>query len=59
MVQIYEEVLVEKVEKIDEAESLGDLNPRYFEEGISMNEAHNRIYSRKAYSDNIINPYGF
>ena len=59
MVQIYEEVMVEKVEKIEEAESLGDLNPRYFEENISLKEAKNRIYSGKAYSDNLSNSYGF
>ena len=55
MVQIYEKVLVEKVEKIEEAESLGDLNPKFFEEAISLNEAKDRIHSAKAYSDNIFN----
>ena len=59
MVQIYEKVLVEKVEKIEEAESLGDLNPKFFEEAISLNEAKDRIHSAKAYSDNIFNTYGF
>jgi len=59
MVQIYEEVLVEKVEKIEEPESLGDLNPRYFEEVISFNEAQERIQAAKAYSNNIFNTYGF
>jgi len=49
MTQIYEKVLVEKVEKIEEAEyqdedeSLGDLNPKYFEEGLSLEEAKERI----------------
>jgi len=59
MTLIYEEVLVEIVEKIEEPESLGDLNPRYFEETISLKEAKNRIYSGKAYSDNLSNSYGF
>ena len=59
MTLIYEKVLVEIVEKIEEPESLGDLNPRYFEETISLKEAKNRIYSGKAYSDNLSNSYGF
>ncbi len=40
-------------------ELLGDLNPRFFEEVFSMNEAKDRIHSAKAYSDNIFNTYGF
>ena len=59
MTLIYEEVLVEIVEKIEEPESLGDLNPRYYEEAIFLNEAKDQIHSAKAYSDNIFNPYGF
>jgi len=45
MVQIYEEVMVEKVEKIEEAESLGDLNPRYFEEGMTPENALEKVHS--------------
>jgi hypothetical protein len=59
MTQIYEEVLVEKVKKIEEPESLGDLNPKYFEEAISLNEAQEKIYSSKAYSNMSFNTYGF
>jgi hypothetical protein len=70
MTQAYEEVMemntpeVEKIEspkvqenKVDEL--LGDLNPKYYEEAMSMNEAKDRIYSAKAYSNNIFNTYGF
>ncbi len=73
MTQAYEEVMemttleVEEIEQpevqkpmeseVDEL--LGDLNPRYFEEAISLNEAKDRIHSAKAYSDNIFNTYGF
>ena len=59
MTLIYDKVLVEKVEMIEEPEALGDLNPRCFEETISLKEAKARIHSAKAYSDNIFNPYGF
>ncbi|MHA2281839.1 MAG: hypothetical protein ACXAC5_13430 [Promethearchaeota archaeon] len=58
MVQIYEEVLVEKVEKIEEPESLGDLNPKYFEEAISLKETKERIHAAKTYSNYSFNPYG-
>jgi mannose/fructose-specific phosphotransferase system component IIA len=48
MTQIYEKVMVKKVEKIEETESqdvelLGDLNPKYFEEVIRLEEAKERI----------------
>ncbi len=48
MTQIYEKVMVKKVEKIEETESqddelLGDLNPKYFEETIHLEEAKERI----------------
>jgi len=70
MTQAYEEVMEMKVIEVEEIEHpevqenevdelLGDLNPRYYEEAISMNEAKDRIYSAKAYSDNIFNTYGF
>ncbi len=70
MTQAYEEVMemksfeVEEIEhpevqenKVDEL--LGDLNPRYYEETISMNEVNDQIHSAKAYSNNIFNTYGF
>ena len=40
-------------------ELLGDLNPRFFEETISLNEAKDRIHSAKAYSNYSFNTYGF
>ena len=71
MTQTYEEEIMEmKVIEVEEIEHpevqenevdelLGDLNPRFYEEAISMNEAKDRIHSAKAYSDNIFNTYGF
>jgi len=70
MTQAYEEVMEMKSLEVEEIEHpevqenevdelLGDLNPRYYEEAISMNEAKDRIHSAKAYSDNIFNTYGF
>ena len=70
MTQAYEEVMemksfeVEVIEhpevqenKVDEL--LGDLNPRYFEEAIPMNEAKDRIYAAQSYSNFSFNTYGF
>ncbi len=57
-----EEVEYPKVQETKESEVdelLGDLNPRYFEEVISMSEAHDRIHSAKAYSNTSFNTYGF
>jgi len=56
MTQAYEEVMEMKSFEVEEIEHpevqenevdelLGDLNPRYFEEIISLNEAQERIYS--------------
>ena len=71
MTQAYEEEIMEmkvieveeiehpKVQENEVDELLGDLNPRFYEEAISMNEAKDRIHSAKAYSDNIFNTYGF
>ena len=73
MTQAYEEVMemksieVEEIEKPEVQESmesevdelLGDLNPRYYEEAMSMDEAQERIHSAQAYSNNIFNTYGF
>ncbi len=43
--------------KVDEL--LGDLNPRYFEEIISLKEAKTRVYAAKSYSSYSFNTYGF
>jgi hypothetical protein len=70
MTQAYEETMEMKsieVEEIEEPEVqtpmedevLGDLNPRYFEEAMSMDEAKDRIHAAKAYSNTIFNTYGF
>jgi hypothetical protein len=72
MTQAYEEVMEMKsieVEEIEQPEAqipmenevdelLGDLNPRYYEEVISMNEAQEKIHSAKAYSNMSFNMYG-
>jgi hypothetical protein len=55
MVQIYEEFVVKKAEKIEEAENqvdevLGDLNPNYFEEAIHLKEAKERIKASNIYA---------
>ncbi len=60
MVQIYEKVMVEKVEKIDEAENqedelLGDLNPKYFEEAIHLKEAKKSITASDIYAGSKFN----
>ena len=60
MTQIYEKVLVKKVEKIEETECqddelLGDLNPKYFEEAIHLEEAKERIYSSDIYAGSNFN----
>ncbi|MHA2008501.1 MAG: hypothetical protein ACXABO_14290 [Promethearchaeota archaeon] len=64
MTQAYEETIeirtpeVEEVEKVKESkesegdELLGDLNPRYFEEGYSFDEAQQRIFASKGYASN-------
>jgi len=70
MTQAYEETMEMKTPEVEEIESpkvqenevdelIGDLNPRYYEEAITMNEAKDRIHSAKAYSNNIFNTYGF
>ncbi len=73
MTQAYEEVMemksieVEKIKHPEVQESmesevdelLGGLNPRYFEEAISLNEARDRIHAAKAYSNYSFNTYGF
>ena len=73
MTQAYENVMEMKsieVEEIEESEVqapmenkvdelFGDLNPKFFEEAISMNEAKDQIHSAKAYSNYSFNTYGF
>ncbi len=51
------EVQESRESEVDEL--LGDLNPRYFEEAIPMNEAKERIYAAKSYSNYSFNTYGF
>ncbi len=60
MTEVYEEVMVKKVEKIEEPESqddelLGDLNPKYFEEVIHLEEAMERIRGSDIYAGSIFN----
>ena len=50
MTQIYAEVVFKKVEKIEEPESLGDLNPKYFEEVIHLKDAKERIRASDIYA---------
>ncbi|MFX0081486.1 MAG: hypothetical protein ACFE94_07020 [Candidatus Hodarchaeota archaeon] len=48
MTQVIEKVLEEKRPKIEQAENdqmLGDLNPRYFEEAMTLKEAQQKVYS--------------
>ena len=70
MTQAYEEVMEMNTPEVEEIESpkvqenqvdelLGDLNPSYFEEAISMSETKDRIHSAKAYSNYSFNSYGF
>ncbi len=57
-----EEIEIPEVQKAPENKAddlIGDLNPRYYEEAITMNEAHDRIHSAKAYSNTSFNSYGF
>ena len=66
MTQAYEEVMEMKSLEIEEIEQpevqenevdelLGDLNPRYFEEAISLSEAQERIYSSDFYFNSQFN----
>lgn len=59
MVLIYEEVLVEKIEKIEDPEPLGELNPRYYEEAISLKDAKIRIDAAQGYPNFSFNNCGF
>ena len=60
MTQIYEEVMVKKSKKIEETENqvdetLGDLNPKYFEEIINLKEAKERIKASDIYAGSKFN----
>jgi len=60
MTQIFEEVLVKKSKKIEETENqvdetLGDLNPNYFEEIINLKEAKERIKASDIYAGSKFN----
>ena len=74
MTQAYEEVMEIEIIEIEEIEHptaqesvesevdelLGDLNPRYYEETLSMEDAHNKVYSSDinfSSSFNIFNPF--
>ena len=73
MTQAYEEVMEMKSLEVEEIEHpevqksmesevddlLGDLNPRYFEEAIPMNETKEQIYAAQSYSNYSFNTYGF
>ena len=63
MTQAYEETMeiktpevkAPKVKESKESEGdelLGDLNPRYFEEGYSFDEAQQKIFASKGYASN-------
>ncbi|MHA2281145.1 MAG: hypothetical protein ACXAC5_09865 [Promethearchaeota archaeon] len=72
MTQAYEEVMEMKSIEVEEIEQpevqksmenevdelLGDLNPRYYEEAIPLNEAKDRIHAAKSYSNYSFNTYG-
>jgi hypothetical protein len=60
MTEVYEEVMVKKVEKIEAPESqddelLGDLNPKYFEEAVHLEEAMERIRASDIYAGSKFN----
>ena len=73
MTQAYEEVMEMKSLEVEEIETpevqksiesevdelLGDLNSRYYEEAIPLNEAKDRIHSAQTYSNFSFNTYGF
>ncbi|MHA2009390.1 MAG: hypothetical protein ACXABO_14465 [Promethearchaeota archaeon] len=66
MTQAYENISEMKISEVEEIEHpeikaqnesevdelLGDLNPRYFEEGYSFDEAQQRIFASKGYASN-------
>jgi hypothetical protein len=54
-----EQLEVQTPMKDESDEQLGDLNPRFYEEAISIEEAQERIHAAKAYSNMSFNNYGF
>ena len=67
MTQAYENVMEMEGPKVEQIESqiseeskmdelLGDLNPRYFEESMSPENALDKVYSTKI-SNNLIRPF--
>jgi hypothetical protein len=48
MTQTYEKVIEKKTTKIEQTEQLGDLNPRYFEEGMSPENALEKVHASAA-----------
>jgi len=69
MTQAYEKVMEMKSPKIEQVETpiesevdelLGDLNPRYFEEAMTLEDALEKVYSSDIYSSsryNIFRPF--
>ena len=45
MTQTYQKVMEKKSLKVEQAEKLGDLNPKYFEEGMSLENALEKVHS--------------
>lgn len=55
MTQIIEKVIEEKGFEIDEI--IGDMNPRYFEEAMTFEEAHQKVYSAGNVNYNIFRSF--
>ncbi|MFW9822499.1 MAG: hypothetical protein ACFFE4_06170 [Candidatus Thorarchaeota archaeon] len=53
MVQVYK--LVEKIERIEEPEKLGELNPKYFEEAVKFEEAKEKLIASDIYAGSKFN----
>jgi len=45
MTQTYEKLIEKKSPKVEQTEKLGDLNPRYFEQGMSPENALEKVHS--------------
>jgi hypothetical protein len=48
MAQIIEKIIKKKSSKVEQAEKIGDLNPRYFEEGMSPENALEKVHASAA-----------
>jgi len=66
MTQTYEKVMEMESPKIEQVETpiesevdelLGDLNPRYFEEGMTLENALEKVYSSDIYSSRRYNMF--